>query len=249
MTLEVGGLLLAAGAAAGFVDAVAGGGGLITVPVLLWTGLPPPLACGTHKLQAACGTTLAVLRYSQAGLVHWREVRLPVAVTFASAVAGTFAVTRIDNDLLRHLVPWMLLAIAIYALISPRLGLEKSRPRLSPFAFGLLGGLVLGFYDGFFGPGTGSFWTIACLTLAGMDLSRATGFTKVVNLTSNLASLSVFLTARQVQYDAALVMIAGQLVGARLGSGLVIRHGAPFIRVVFLIVVFALTIKLLWDRS
>lgn len=173
MTLETGCLLLAAGAAAGFVDAVAGGGGLITVPVLLWAGLPPQMALGTNKLQAACGTTLAVFRYSRAGLVHWGQMRLPVAVTFASAVAGTFAVTRIDNEMLRQLVPWMLLAIAVYALISPRLGLEQAHPRLSLRTFSLLGGLALGFYDGFFGPGTGSFWTIACLTLVGMDLSRS----------------------------------------------------------------------------
>jgi uncharacterized membrane protein YfcA len=114
--------------------------------------------------------------------------------------------------------------------------------------FALLAGIVLGFYDGFFGPGTGSFWTLACISLLGLELTRATAFTKVVNLTSNVASLLVFLWADCVRFDVAAVMIAGQLIGARLGSGLVVKHGAPFVRVVFLIVVFALTIKLLADQ-
>jgi hypothetical protein len=108
--------------------------------------------------------------------------------------------------------------------------------------------VLIGFYDGFFGPGTGSFWTIACLTLLGLDLPQATGYTKAVNLTSNLASLTIFLIAAKVRFDIAAVMIAGQLIGARLGSGLVIKHGAPFVRVIFLAVVFALTAKLLWDQ-
>jgi uncharacterized membrane protein YfcA len=111
-----------------------------------------------------------------------------------------------------------------------------------------LGGSLLGFYDGFFGPGTGSFWTLGCLSMLGLELTRATGYTKMVNLTSNVASVLVFLTAGEIWFDVAAVMVTGQLIGARLGSGLVIRHGAPFIRVAFLLVVFALVVKLLWDQ-
>ncbi len=248
MTVSTFLLLFAAGLGAGFVDAIAGGGGLISVPALLWAGLPPQIALGTNKMQSTWGTLLAVRRYMRAGLVQWQEVRLAVLVTFVFALLGTYVVTQVSNEVLKKIVPWLLLSIAGYALISPRFGQQAARPRLSPRNFALLGGSVLGFYDGFFGPGVGSFWTIACLSLLGLELTRATAFTKVVNLTSNFASLIIFVIAARIRYDVAAAMIAGQLVGARLGSGLVIRHGAPFIRVVFLCVVFAMVIKLLWDQ-
>lgn len=241
-------LLFLAGLSAGFIDSIAGGGGLISVPALLWAGLPPQIALGTNKMQSTWGTLLAVRRYAQAGFVQWPQVRLTVAVTFVFALLGTYAVTQVSNELLKKIVPWLLLSIAAYALVSPRLGQQAVRARLTPVAFACLGGSVLGFYDGFFGPGTGSFWTVACLSLLGLELIRATAYTKVANLTSNAASLLVFVLAGKIRYDIAAVMIAGQLIGARLGSGMVIRHGAPFIRVVFLIVVFAMVAKLLWDQ-
>ena len=241
-------LLFGAGLAAGFVDAIAGGGGLITVPALLWAGLPVQWALGTNKMQSACGTLLAVTRFARAGWIDWREVRLAIGVTFVFAALGAWAVSMLNKDLLKTIVPWLLLTVAVYALLSPRLGLQRSAARLSSNTFAILGGSLLGFYDGFFGPGTGSFWAIGLLSLRGFELTRATAYTKVVNLTSNVASLLVFLWAGSVVFKVALVMIAGQLIGARLGSGLVLKHGAPFVRVVFLIVVFALTAKLLWDR-
>ena len=169
-------------------------------------------------------------------------------MTFVFAALGAWAVTLLSKDLLKTIVPWLLLAVAVYALLSPRLGIQRSAARLSAGNFAILGGCLLGFYDGFFGPGTGSFWTIALLSLRGFELTRATAYTKVVNLTSNVASLLVFLLAGSVVFKVALVMIVGQLIGARLGSGLVLKHGAPFVRVVFLIVVFALTAKLLWAQ-
>ncbi|HYF35681.1 MAG TPA: TSUP family transporter [Prosthecobacter sp.] len=241
-------LLFGAGLGAGFIDAIAGGGGLISVPALLWAGLPPQIALGTNKMQSTWGTLLAVRRYAQAGLIHWRQVRLAVAVTFVAALAGTFTVTLVSNEVLKRIVPWMLLTIAAYTLLSPRLGRNAVQARLSPAVFAVVAGCALGFYDGFFGPGVGSFWTIACLSLLGLELTRATAYTKVVNLTSNFASLIVFVFADRIRYDVAAVMIAGQLVGARLGSGLVIQHGARFIRVVFIAVVLAMVVKLLWDQ-
>lgn len=241
-------LLFSAGMSAGFIDAIAGGGGLISVPALLWAGLPPQIALGTNKFQSSCGTVMAVRRYVQAGLVKWRDVRAAAAITFTAAALGTLSVTLVSNDLLKKIVPWMLLAVAGYTLLSPRLGRHEQSARMAPLPFAFLAGSLLGFYDGFFGPGTGSFWTIACISLLGLELTRATAYTKVVNLASNLASLLVFILAARVRYDVGLAMIAGQLIGARLGAGLVVRHGAPFIRVVFLLVVFAMVTKLLWDQ-
>ena len=175
-------------------------------------------------------------------------MRVAVAVTFVAAALGTVSVTLVSNAALKKIVPWMLLAVAGYTLLSPRLGSHVRQARLTILPFALLCGSALGFYDGFFGPGAGSFWTIACITLLGLELTRATAFTKVVNLASNLAALLIFALAGRVRYDYGAVMIVGQLAGERIGAGLVVRHGAPFIRVVFLAVVFAMVTKLLWDQ-
>ncbi len=241
-------LLFLAGLSAGFIDAIAGGGGLISLPALLWAGLPPQMALGTNKMQSSWGTMMAVRRYAKAGLVSWPEVRLAVFVTFIFALLGSWTVTRVSNEVLKLVVPWMLMGAAIYVLVSPRLARHTSGLRLGLVAFSLLGGSLLGFYDGFFGPGTGAFWTIACLSLLGLELTRATAFTKVVNLTSNIASLLVFIVAARVNYEMAAAMITGQLIGGRLGAGMAIRHGAPFIRVMFIGVVVAMVMKLLWDQ-
>lgn len=241
-------LLFGAGLGAGFIDSIAGGGGLISVPALLWAGLPHQMALGTNKMQSTWGTLIAVRRYAKADLIDWGQMRLAVCVTFIFAALGTVVVTQVSNELLKKIVPWLLLAIALYTLASPRFGRHAARARLTPCVFALLCGSVLGFYDGFFGPGVGSFWTISCLSLLGLELTRATAYTKTVNLASNFASLIMFAASGRVKYDVAAVMIAGQLIGARLGAGLVIRHGVGFIRAVFLAVVFAMVAKLLWDQ-
>ncbi|NBX35372.1 hypothetical protein EBR16_08465 [bacterium] len=239
-------LLFAAGLSGGFIDAIAGGGGLITVPTLLWAGLPPQLALGTNKAQSSCGTILAVSRYARAGLVSWGEVRLAAALSFLGSMAGAWTVGFIGNQALRRVIPWMLLAVVIYVALSPRRGQGAAKARLDASLFAWLSGLSLGFYDGFFGPGTGAFWILALVTLLGQELTRANAFTKVVNLASNLGSLLVFAAHGQVAPWVALAMIAGQLIGARLGSGLVLKHGAGLIRGVFLAVVLGLVVKLLW---
>ena len=239
-------LLFAAGLSGGFIDAIAGGGGLITVPTLLGVGLPPQLALGTNKAQSSCGTIIAVSRYARAGLVGWAEVRLAAALAFLGSMAGAWTLTLIGNDALRRIIPWMLLAVVVYVALSPRLGAQVTKARVDATLFGWTFGLSLGFYDGFFGPGTGAFWILGLVTLLGQELTRANAFTKVVNLASNLGSLLVFAVHGQVAPWVALAMIAGQLIGARLGSGLVLKHGAGLIRGVFLVVVLALVLRLLW---
>ena len=241
-------LLFFAGLSAGFIDAIAGGGGLISVPALLWAGLPPQMALGTNKMQSTWGTLMAVRKYAKAGFISWQQVRLTVLITFVSAMSGAWVVMLISNAVLKMIVPWMLLCIAVYVLLSPGLGRTAAKARLSLGAFACLAGSVLGFYDGFFGPGTGTFWTLACIALLGLELTRATAFTKVVNLASNMASLIIFVVGGRVNYEIAGVMIAGQLIGGRLGAGMAIRHGAPFIRIIFIAVVLAMVAKLLWDQ-
>lgn len=240
-------LLGLAGFAGGFIDAVAGGGGLITVPALLATGMPPQVALGTNKLQASFGTTMAVWRYARAGLMKTPGLKLAVVISFLASMGGAYAVSILSKDLLKQLIPWLLAAVAVYTALNRKFGVKTGEQRVKPVVFAIIFGVAIGFYDGFFGPGTGSFWTLAVVALLGLELKGATGYTKAVNLASNLGSLVIFLPNGSVHFIAAGAMIIGQLLGARMGAGMVIRKGAGFIRPVFLTVVFAMTVKLLWD--
>ncbi|MES2708445.1 MAG: TSUP family transporter [Verrucomicrobiota bacterium] len=240
-------LLACAGFAGGLIDAIAGGGGLITVPALLAAGLPPQVALGTNKMQSACGTLLAVVRYGRAGLLRSPGIPLAACCAFVAGAAGAWAVSMAPPDLLRRIIPWLLAAVAVYTMMNRRFGQEIRKPVVSAGVFAVTGGLMLGFYDGFFGPGAGSFWTVGLVGLLGLDLRHATGFTKTANLASNLGALTLFAAYGAVHLPIAAAMIGGQLLGARLGSGLVIRKGAALIRPVFLAVVLALTLKLLLD--
>lgn len=240
-------LLFLAGLVGGFIDSIAGGGGLITVPALLAAGLPPQVALGTNKFQSCFGTSVAVFGYARAGLMKTPGLAYAAGLAFFASMGGALAVTVLDKELLRLAIPWMLAAVAVYTALNRKFGIHPGHARISPVLFAILFGIMLGFYDGFFGPGTGSFWTVALVALIGLDLRSATGYTKAVNLSSNLGALGIFLIGGSVNFAAGGAMIAGQLLGARLGSGLAIRKGTGFIRPVFLAVVFAMTIKLLWD--
>ena len=241
-------LLIAGGFLAGFVDSIAGGGGIITLPLFLAAGLPPHLALGTNKLQASFGSLTAALRYRKGGLVSFRALLPGILHTLAGAALGTFAIQRIPADFLNLFIPFLLLSVFLYTLFSPRLGEIDVEARISTKPFFILFGLSLGFYDGFFGPGTGSFWTIALASLAGYNLRRATAATKVMNFTSNIVSLSVFILGGKVLYTLGLLMGGGQLAGAWLGSHLVLNRGTRFIRLFFLLVVAATIAKLFADR-
>ncbi len=217
------------------------------MPALLSAGLPPQLALGTNKLQSSVGTALATWNYTRAGLLPWRRWVFGVGVTFVSAVAGAAAVHAMDPRQLGRLIPFLVGGIALYTVFKPDLGSEARAARMSVGMFGAVFGLLLGFYDGFLGPGTGSFWMMACVLVMGLDLRGATGVTKAMNLTSNLASLGFFLVAGRVDFVVGGLMAAGQLIGAQLGSRLAIRHGARVIRPLFMAMVFALTLKLAWE--
>ncbi len=168
-------------------------------------------------------------------------------LSLIGAALGTLAVQRVDPFFLRRAIPLLLIAVAIYTLLKPRLGAEDLHPRLQRGWFDLTFGLLIGFYDGFFGPGTGTFWTVAFMLGLGFNMTRATGYTKVMNFASNVSSLAFFLLGGNVCYGAGLTMGVGQILGARFGSRMVIARGTRFIRPIFLTVVFALTLKLLYD--
>ena len=241
-------MLIAAAFVAGLVDAVAGGGGLITVPVLMGIGLPPQVALGTNKLQASFGSGSAMLHFIRSGTVKLSDCINGILWTAAGAAAGVLAVHRIDPAILKHLVPWLLIIIAVYTLLTPKLGSEDIHARLSPKIFYPLFGLTIGFYDGFFGPGTGSFWAMAFVLLLGCSLVRATAQTKVMNFTSNIVALGMFLAAGQVELLEGILMGIAQFAGARIGANLVILKGARFIRPVFITVVLVITARLLYQN-
>ena len=243
-------VLFVTGLLAGFVDSIAGGGGLITVPVLLSTGMLPQDALGTNKLQATFGSGSAAFHFTHAGLVRLNDCVVGIIFTTIGAAGGTLLVVneRVARpELLKLIIPWLLIALAIYLLLRPSLGSVQRKERMTSNVFHLTFGLLIGFYDGFFGPGTGTFWAMAYVMLLGYELTQATAHTKVMNFTSNIASLAVFVVAGHVLLLPGIVMGAGQMLGARLGSRTVIKRGANFIRPIFLAIVIAIASKLLWD--
>jgi uncharacterized membrane protein YfcA len=241
-------LLFLTGLAAGFVDSIAGGGGLITLPVLLNLGLAPSDALGTNKLQATFGSGSAAWHYGRAGLIDFRACLVGILFTAIGAGAGTWLVREVKPDLLRQLIPWLLVVIAAFLLFKPKVGEKDLHPRMPAWIFHVVFGMLLGFYDGFFGPGTGTFWALAYMLCLGFNLTRATAHTKVMNFTSNSISLAVFLGGGHAHWGAGLCMGAGQLLGARLGARVVVKRGTKFIRPLFIVVVLAFTARLLWQN-
>lgn len=236
---------------AGFTDSIVGGGGLIQVPALLvlLPGVPIPVLFGTNKLASAMGTTASVLRYSRDLRIQWR-ICVPAAVaSFACSFVGAHAVSGLDQRLLRPLVLVLLVAVAAYTWRARRFG-ETHEPRLPPghdVAWGMVVGAALGFYDGFFGPGTGSFLIFLFVVLFGFDFLAATSSAKVLNLGSNLSAALYFAATDQLLYRFALPMGASSVVGATLGSRLALKKGHALVRRFFLAIVSALILKLGWD--
>lgn len=237
-------VLWLAGLLAGFVDSIAGGGGIISLPALLAVGMPPHLALGTNKLQGTFGSLTAAFNYTRKGLVDLREIPTGVLFTALGALAGTVTVQLIAADFLSHIILLLLVSVFLYTFFTPDLGRLDRRPTVAAPVFFACAGLLLGFYDGFFGPGTGSFWTIALVLVLGLNLRRATAYTKVFNFTSNIVALGAFFAGHQVVISAGLLMGLGQMLGAFLGSRLVILRGTGFVRLFFLVVVAVTILKL-----
>ncbi len=233
---------------AGLIDSISGGGGLLTLPVLLGIGLPPHVALGTNKFQSSFGSFTATYYYRRHKVVKIREAITGIIFTAIGTVIGTWSVQQIHPEFLSHLIPWLLLCIALYTIFSPRLGTVDQRARLSSNVFYFLFGMLFGFYDGFFGPGVGSFWAIAFVVMMGFNLTKATGHTKAMNFTSNIVSAVVFIIGGKVIYAIGLVMAAGQILGSVVGARLVIKRGVKLIRPVFITIVILTTIKLLYSN-
>jgi uncharacterized membrane protein YfcA len=245
---EIMALLFLAAIAAGFIDAIAGGGGLITVPALLAAGVSPVAAIATNKIQGSFGTAAATLTFWRKGRIDFALLKWPLIASVVGAVLGAVTVTFVDTTWLMVLLPVLLVAIAVYFLVGPKASDEDVHARLTPFAFGAVTGGI-GFYDGFFGPGAGSFYALALVTLLGMGLTRATAHTKALNFASNVVSVVVFAIGGHVLWAVGLLMAAGQIIGGWLGSHAAMRFGPKIIRPLLVTICLAMVAKLLADPA
>ena len=240
-------ILFFAALLAGLVDSIAGGGGLITIPVLLSAGFPPHMALGTNKFQASFGSFTSSYNYVKQADLDLRLAFPGIIFTAIGAGLGALVVQFVHAEVLELLIPILLIAILIYTILSPNLGKHETTATMNRRVFYLVFGFGIGFYDGFFGPGTGSFWPVAFVLALGYNLVKATGYTKVMNFTSNIISLIVFWIGGKIFFLPGIVMAVGQAIGARIGTKLVIDRGVAFIRPVFIAVVLATTLKLFYD--
>jgi hypothetical protein len=232
---------------AGWIDSIAGGGGLITIPALMWAGLSPAQSLATNKLQASFGSSTATLNYARHGLVDIKGQRFAVLMAFIGSACGTLSVQHIPATYLQKALPLLLIAFAIYFLFAPNLSDSDRQQRITPPQFALSAGFAIGFYDGFFGPGTGAFFTMAYVELLSFGLPRAIGNTKLLNFTSNFASLLFFALSGQIIWLLGLLMGLGQILGSYLGSRMAIRHGSKLIRPLLVGISLLMSIKLLWN--
>lgn len=247
ISLELLSLLVLLAGVAGLVDAIAGGGGLLIIPLLLWAGLSPAQALATNKLQAVFGSFAATVRFLRQGAISLSQMGWPIAFTFSGAALGAIAIQRFDAHFLEKLLPLLLICFALYFLFSPKLSDKNRHARISTRLFAFSAGFGIGFYDGFFGPGTGSFFALAFVSLLGFNLVKATAHAKLLNFTSNLAALCLFIAGGEVLWKIGLPMAAAQLIGGYLGAHLAIHHGISLIRPTLVIVSLAMAIKLLAD--
>ena len=235
---------------AGMVDAVVGGGGLIQIPVLL-SSFPQtaiPTLFGTNKVSSIAGTSAALWRYARAVQIPWRLVLPATGAALVGAWLGAAVVAWLSREAMRPLVVVMMLAVAIYTFLRKDLGqTETHEPRPGDAWRGALFGLVIGLYDGFFGPGTGSFLIFGFVRLFGMDFVRASASAKVINCATNVSAIAFFASHGPILWAVGLTMAVCNLAGAQLGTHLALRHGAGFIRKAFLLVVAVLIVKQLHD--
>jgi uncharacterized protein len=237
--------LAAVALVAGFVDSIAGGGGLLALPSLLLTGLDPVSALATNKLQGTFGTASATHTFWKKGALQPSQHLLTVALVFMGAALGVAAVAYAPTTLLSGLLPPLLIIIALYFALTPRLSNVDGPPRLPRNMFTFMLAPLIGFYDGIFGPGTGSFFMLSLVALFGFGVVAATGQTKLFNFTSNIASLLVFALSGKIIWIVGLVMGVAQLIGAQVGARLAIKNGAAIIRPLLVIVCIGMALKLL----
>ena len=238
-------LLFCTGVVAGCVDAIAGGGGIITLPMLLSTGMPPILALGTNKFQNAVGTAVAVRHFIKNSLLEPHRLIPMIVATFVGASIGAILVQTIDASHMADWLPLLIMAIALYFLFSPKVGDIDSHQRISQPVYTATVAPLIGFYDGVFGPGTGSFFALSFVAGLGFNLRKATAHAKILNLASNATAVLFFIAGGKILWTIGLIMAAGQIIGGRLGAQMVVLKGTGLIRPLLILISFAVTLKLI----
>jgi len=242
------GILIIFGFLAAFIDSVVGGGGLIALPALLFTGLSPSTAIATNKLAGTIGSFTSTVIFYRSGKISIRSLAKLFPIIVLGALLGAYAVTLMDPNLLKPLMLVMLALVAIYTITKKDWGNVSTYTTLSPkkmFTFVILI-CAIGFYDGFLGPGTGSFLLFAFL-LIGFDFLKAAGNAKFLNFGSNIAALAMFMYLGQVHYTYGLIMGVAQIAGAFVGSRFALKKGSGYVRGLFIAVTVLLLAKNIWD--
>ncbi|WP_415183671.1 TSUP family transporter [Phaeovulum sp.] len=247
VSLDLALMLIAAAFTAGFVDSIAGGGGLITLPALLLAGATPLQALSTNKVQGVFGAATAALSYAASGHVNLRRQARAAAMAFGAGVAGAVLVSVIPTEGLRWALPVLLVAVALFFALKKGLDDTDRQQRLSPAMFTAFFVPLIGFYDGLVGPGAGSFYMIGFVMLAGYGVLKATAHTKLLNFASNLGGLLAFAVAGAPWWIIGLAMGAAQIAGARIGSRVAMRVGARVIRPLLVVTSSLLAGRLIWQ--
>jgi len=244
-SLEILSILFFTALCAGIIDTIAGGGGLLTIPALLSVGISPTAALATNKMQSVFGTFTASLYFIRKKLVDVRQMKLMILMSFIGSLIGSWVIVQIDPTFLKKIIPFLLMLIGTYFLISKNNNDIETKKRISIIIFAFTFAFIIGFYDGFFGPGTGSFYTIAFIYFLGYSIKEATAQTKVLNFTTNFASVLFFVYNGEIIFLIALIMGVGQIIGSLIGAKLVITKGSSLIKPLIVIISFSMSIKLL----
>lgn len=247
ISLDLAAMLIVAAFAAGFVDSIAGGGGLITLPALLLAGANPLQALSTNKVQGTFGAATAAVSYALAGHVDLRRQIGAAGLAFVAGCAGAALVSVVPTEGLRLALPVILIGIAAFFALKPGLSDEDGVARLSPATFTALVVPLIGSYDGLIGPGAGAFYMIGFVMLAGYGVLKATAHTKLLNFASNLGGLVIFAAQGAPWWVTGLAMGVAQIAGARIGARLAMRVGAKVIKPLLVLTSTALALRLIWQ--
>lgn len=242
-------LLCTAGFAASAVDAIAGGGGLINLPAILAAGVPPHFALGTNKFASSFGAFTSAYTFTRSGKVFVPLMKITAPCTLVGSVIGVLTALRINQDFLQVIILALIFATAIYTIVKKNFGSEDIFEGLTRknLIQGCIFAFSLGFYDGFFGPGTGSFLIFLFIKVYGFDFTTAAGNSKVLNFVSNITSLVMFAINGKIYYMLGIPIGLAMIAGARVGSSIAIRNGAKVIKPIFVTIALVLTLKLMSD--
>jgi uncharacterized membrane protein YfcA len=234
---------------AGTIDAMAGGGGLLTIPGLMATGLPPVSVLATNKMSAIFSPLSAAYHFWKSGRLPIRKLWRPALLSLVAAACGAASISFIDPGMLRKMVPFFLIALCGWLLLSDDLGKSEgpARVRFALLAVTLVP--TIAFYDGFFGPGTGTFFAMSLVGLAGLTLDAATMQAKLYNLMSNLGALLFFLFTGHIVWIIAIVMACGMVTGGAIGAKLVLKHGTAVVKPLLIVTSLTMSVRLLWQNG